>query len=228
MIHHQRVREAAEGRANTYAVLSALYLNAPSDGFIETIRTGGMAVNGADDVGQAALWLLECLRNAESEDANRRIAEYTRLFVLPSGVIPNESYYLDQNQRIGGRVTVSVLNFYHRAGADFGDTCLELPDHIGAELEFMRFLCAMEQQLREEPTSEGLRRCLEFQRTFLSEHLLRWYEPLCKAVLGEATSDLYRAVAGLTGEFLAVENRFVPWLAEQFDSEGRELCACES
>jgi TorA maturation chaperone TorD len=207
------MQAVAAGRAKTYAALSALYLAPPTQAQIDSLRADGFLAAFRDAVGSMT----------ESELA----AEHTRLLVLPSGVVPHESMYLDENKRVGGRVTAGVQQFYDSAGAKLTKACLELPDHIGVELEFMSFLCDIEAQLRAQRDVDGLQQCLRFQHNFLSGHLLRWYRALCDRILGDSSSEAYRALARLTIAFLEAEGELLPRLIDELDSESRTVCVPE-
>jgi TorA maturation chaperone TorD len=162
--------------------------------------------------------------DSQGKPDNELTAEHSRLFVLPSGVIPHESFYLGERKRLGGQVTAGVCRYYEKAGAQLTEKCLDLPDHIGMELEFMHFLCDIEEQLRQEPDLAGLETCLEFQEGFLSEHLLRWYKPLCERIIEEARLGIYRSLARLTVEFLEAEREFVSELTVEVNPDRRQAC----
>lgn len=224
------MQTVAAGRAKTYAVLAALHAAPPTAELAATIRAGGIRQSPGSALAGAADALSECFRRAEAEGMSDDdiAAEYTRLFVLPFGVVPHESYYLDEKKHLGGHVTVAVQRYYDAAAARLAGTSLELPDHMGVELEFMKFLCDIEAQLWQEPNREGLQRCLEFQNGFLADHLLRWNQALGQKISVESSLDLYRALARLTNDFLEAERVFVPELAGEICSEGRTACLCES
>ena len=226
----REMQVVAAGRARTYGALSALYIAAPSKDLAEMIRAGGLAAqDSSSPLGAAASDLTASFREAAVPGLeNELAAEYTRLFVLPSGVLPHEAIYLDENKRLGGRVTAGVRRYYEDAAAKLTNACLELPDHIGVELEFMGFLCGIEAQLREQADAAGLQKCLEIQHGFLTEHLLRWHQPFCAKVLASSNSGAYRALANLTIAFLEAERGLVPELIDKLDSESRTVCVSES
>jgi TorA maturation chaperone TorD len=220
------MQEFASGRAKTYAVLAALYTVPPTKELADAIREGNLPRERGGALAEA---LTESFRRGADEQAdNDLVAEHTRLFVLPSGVVPNESYYADQNQRVGGHVTAEVQRFYDAAAAQLTGACLEMPDHIGVELEFMKFLCDIERQFRAVGDPDGLQRCLDFQSGFLEAHLLRWHKRLCERILAETNSDVYRALARLTLEFLEEERAYVPELTGKIQSDSEWRTACVS
>jgi TorA maturation chaperone TorD len=231
MIDQWQIQDVAAGRASTYGVLSALYLAAPSEALVDSIRTGDVIADGGSGALHAAandMMVAFGEAAAKSGFGNELAAEHTRLFVLPSGVVPHESFYVDTNKRLGGRVTEGVKRYYRDASAELTEQCLDLPDHIGVELQFMSFLCDIEAQLRGQPDAAGLRKCLGCQSEFLNEHLLRWYKPCCQKVISEASSGVYRAVARLTMAYLDAERKLVPQLISEIDSESRTVCGPET
>lgn len=230
MINIGEMQLVASGRAQTYALLAALYSAPPSEELAAMIRKGGLAPEGNGPLNEAAEALTNAFRLLESVGpaAADVVAEHTRLFTLPSGVVPHESYYADKNQRVGGHVTAAVKFYYDNAAAQLTGACLELPDHMGVELEFMQFLCDIEKQFWNGPDGDGLQRCLEFQNGFLTEHLLCWHRELCEKILNETGLEIYRALATLTLEFLEAERTFVSGLVQEIHSEWRTPCATES
>ncbi|MDP2794266.1 MAG: molecular chaperone TorD family protein [Sulfurisoma sp.] len=230
MIDPGEMQLVAAGRAKTYAVLAALYSAPPAEDLAALIRTGGLVAEGGSALRAAADALTESFRHAASAGLAEAdiVAEHTRLFTLPSGVVPHESYYADENQRVGGHVTAAVKAYYAAAAAELTGACLELPDHIGVELEFMQFLCDIEKQFWNEPDGDGLQRCLDFQNGFLAEHLLRWHRDLCEKIQSETSLGIYRALATLTIEFLEAERAFVPELTKAIHAEWRTPCVSES
>lgn len=230
MINSGEMKNVASGRAKTYALLAALYSAPPSGELAAMIREGGLAPEGSGPLKDATQELARAFRLLDSAGPSAAdvVAEHTRLFTLPSGVVPHESYYTDDNQRVGGHVTAAVKLYYDTAAAQLTGACLELPDHMGVELEFMQFLCDIEKQFWDGPDGDGLRRCLYFQNGFLTEHLLRWHRQLCEKILQETGLEIYRALAILTLEFLEAERSFVPVLAEEIHSEWSTSCASES
>jgi TorA maturation chaperone TorD len=220
------LQELAQARAKSYRVLSALYLSPPAEALAAEIRRDSLVVEDASHALRGAARELSAAFCEFDPPAAERLlaAEHTRLFVLPSGVLPHEAVFLDENRRLGGRVTESVRRFYREAGAEASEQCLELPDHVGVELEFMAFLCGIEAQLRQQADAAGLRRCVELQERFLAAHLGRWHTPFCEKLAAESRSDVYRALARLTLAFLDVELARVPALNESLQSEARTVC----
>lgn len=226
MIDHNVMKAGAAGRQVLYAVLSATYLAPPSAQLADLVLSPPFADSSPASIEPLAVEFAAALRRAaRGEPAATAIeAEHTSLFVLPSGVVPHEAFYLDENKRLGGRVTAAVQQCYEVARAQTTEQCLELPDHIGLELEFMAFLCDLEEQLWALGELAGVEKCRQLQRSFLSEHLLRWHRPLCEKVERDATLDLYRALARLTLGFLESERGHFDDVAGQAQDQARKSC----
>ncbi|MBI4686718.1 MAG: molecular chaperone TorD family protein [Nitrospirae bacterium] len=201
---------SAEERGRTYRFLSSLCLKPPSDYILSMIREGrilSLVEEGSRAYDELSRFVEDVRRIENLED--ELAAEHTALFVLPGGVLPHESVYLDKEKRLGGRVTISVKQFYEKAGADILNKCIEVPDHLGIELEFMAFLCDIEKELRKKDDIEGLRQCIEFQKTFLSEHLAQWAYACCEKIIKQSTYGLYKALAYLIVEFIGEEEGYI-------------------
>ncbi|MBI4616807.1 MAG: molecular chaperone TorD family protein [Planctomycetes bacterium] len=221
----------AAGRAEMYGFLAALHSGPPSPAVIESLRAGSLVREiGCDPESPAARELLAHAAETRSEkDLGAELtAEYTRLFVLPSGLRPYESIYLDDKARLGGRVTIEVRRLFEKAGAALASTCIDLPDHAGMELEFMKFLCTIEGEMWRADNSSGARKALEFEAAFFENHLGRWYPILCDRILAEAAPGLYRALAHLTSGFLRSELDLLPSLQAELCEEGTATCATSS
>ncbi|TAN45147.1 MAG: hypothetical protein EPN22_03900 [Nitrospirae bacterium] len=212
---------AAGEREDVYRFLAGLYLRPPSDSLIEVIRDGSISkVFQGNDEMSAFVKVAVGISNIKDELE----AEHASLFVLPSGVLPHEAVYLDRDKRLGGKITMGVRQFYERAGTDISEDCIEMPDHLGMELEFMGLLCKLEQELREGTDSSSLQKCVELQKTFLDEHISRWAYLCCEEVIKHATYGFYKAVAHFTIEFLKNEEEYVSALYEKVCGEGEQLC----
>ncbi len=218
-------------REKTYMFLSGLCLRSPSDSIIAMIKDGSiLSVFQDNGSGSEAVsyppGLFEFVRQAEEMPnlKDEMEAEHTALFVLPSGVLPNEAVYLDKEKRLGGRVTIGVRQFYESAGLEIDEKSIEMPDHLGMELEFIGFLCKIERESWEKTEIESLQKCVEFQKMFLEEHLLKWVYRCCEKITEKATYGFYKAVANFIIEFMKTEEEYVTELYAKVCKEGEEIC----
>jgi TorA maturation chaperone TorD len=95
-----------------------------------------------------------------------------------------------------------------------------LPTHVGVELSFMGFLCGGEaaalSRERGNAWPSGKTgeigesgRYRELQAGFLQEHLNDWFPQLSKVIQTNTRSPLYRGLAVLTEEFLALDSAYL-------------------
>jgi len=223
--------EAGE-RERTYSFLASLCLKPPSDSLISMIKDGSiLSVFQDNDEGcgkgiSSPYGLSEFVRQADNMDnlKDELEAEHTALFVLPSDVLPHEAVYLDRDKRLGGRVTISVGQFYEKAGANIQEGCTQMPDHLGMELEFMSFLCKIERESWERTEIESLQKCVELQKAFLEEHLLKWGYQCCEKLIEKATYGFYKAVASFIMKFMKSEEEYIAELYAKVCVEGENIC----
>lgn len=198
-------------REMTYRFLSGLCLNPPSDSMIDMLKDRSILSLFKDgDVGNSYGEMSRFVSEASKMEniSDELTAEYASLFSLPSNYLPHEAVYLDKEKRLGGRVTISVSQFYKRAGADVLENCIEMPDHIGMELGFMTFLCRMERELREKADYKALENCIYLQKSFIDEHLLKWVHQCCEKIIERATYGFYKAIAYMIMEFMNSEAEY--------------------
>lgn len=217
----------AEERENAYGFLAGLCLKPPSDSLIEQIKDGSILTLFRDDSGLRSYdEMARFVREASDMEniSDELAAEHTSIFVLPSSHLPHEAVYLDKEKRLGGRVTISVSQFYEKAGADILESSIDMPDHIGMELEFLGFLCRLERELRKNADHTALNDCIRLQKEFLDEHLLKWAYQCCEKIGEKAIYGFYKAVACLITEFMKDEEGYVTELYASMCSKGEAIC----
>lgn len=210
----QHPNEAGEavGRSHIYLFFAGVFSQAPTPEGIAAIRNKSILqeMEGhPENPGYRELEHFVEEAGTISDLADVLTAEFTQLFVLPMGIRPYESVYLDKDQRLGGKVTIAVKNFYENAGMEFLPTCLDTADHIGMELEFMGRLTALEAEGWTQGSASSLSRILDLERDFLSSHLGRWASALSDRIREEGTVAFYRAMALLMKGFVEEDLRYL-------------------
>ena len=211
-MNNAEITITAGERAETYRFFAGLCLKPPSESFVAMIRDRSILTELKIEKNSKGYAEMRDFVNeaAGMQDLQNELeAEHTALFTLPSGVMPHEGVFLDKEMRLGGKVTVSVRQFYEKAGAEILNGCIEMPDHLGIELEFMAFMSRMEAELRMKKDPSALQRCIELQAGFLEEHLLKWAYQCCEKILEKTSCGYYRAVAYLLMDFLKDEEEYV-------------------
>jgi anaerobic sulfite reductase subunit A len=137
--------------------------------------------------------------------------EYTRLFILPHGhsVQPYESWWRDG--KLMGSSLLKAKQAYRKAGIVKSPEYPELDDHIAFELKFMHYLC--EEELSAE-SRERLKECLNLQKAFLDDHILRWVPAFCDGLYDWDVSDFFKGIAKITKGFILLEDAVVSDLLE--------------
>ena len=201
--------DLTEQRSNIYGLLATLYRQEPTCELLEQIRTpefleilSHMGGDLEDDF----------LIRPENELLEEMAVEYTRLFLGPGKhVSPHESVHHEREDgqwgQLWGASTVEVRKFIEGTGLRYETKYRGLPDHIGVELEFLEALTRREEEAWAEDDEEGARRCLDVERRFLDEHLLRWVTPFCDKVIAAAELSFYRSLASLTKRFIEFDRQ---------------------
>lgn len=181
-------------RAEVYGLLASLYYAPPSPDLYGQLR---VAVTEAPAAGA----FLET-NWSELVAAARRLSvaqvddEYVALF---GGVGKPEVFlfgswfiagYLNEKPLVDLRHDLAALGLERPSGV------LETEDHIASLCEVMRYLIAGD--------DAGVSN-LAAQQRFFDAHLRAWVERLCDAIAAQPRADFYRALAGFTRDFFAVE-----------------------
>ncbi len=105
------------GRSDSYRILSDLFMKAPSQDELNTIRS---------DFGMES-----------REIADEISTDFQYLFKYPGGILPPvESAFLSS----GALSAARVAEFYASAGLEIGEEFTVIPDHISVEFLFMSYL----------------------------------------------------------------------------------------
>jgi TorA maturation chaperone TorD len=194
------VAEETMARSNIYGFLATVYCKELTKELLQHIKDpqflGVLSDQGVqlDD---------DFLQRPEDELIEDLAIEYTRLFLGPDKHIsPHESVHYERDDgdwgRLWGRSTVEVKKFIESAGLEYKPEYHGLPDHISVELEFMQEVSRREAQAWEEKDNDGALYCLNMERKFIEEHLVKWIPTFCDKVISEAELSFYREMAKLT------------------------------
>ncbi len=203
-VEMRRLRQAL------YRLFGALFLYADADRLAKLRAAAGGLRQEGNLWGEAAFSsplqeLLEVLSQLTGETTGRIEEEYVRLFLAKPAAPPYESYYLDPEGQSRARIANQLEREYAQAGLALSPALKDLPDHIAVELEFMSFLCGQEAEAWEAEALEGGTRARERQRSFLGQHLGRWFPAFARRVREAAPGGLYAVVAEVAYAFLRHE-----------------------
>ncbi len=212
--------------ANSDVALSSSIARAQVYGFLATALHGGISKEFLDRI-TSTEFISELRENLGECEALQRFTEfsegyegdpephrleYNSLFLVPGGkyLSPYESVYREGMQKedgiaaddiLLGPTTLSVIDFYEKSGAELPADYAEMPDHIAAELEFMRYLCETEARALDEGKEDVAADYAGVQRRFLEEHLTRWMPDLFGRLRKHTKSGLWLGLADLCQQF---------------------------
>ncbi len=197
--------DLASPRRDLYTFLSSAFLRVPTEDLVATV-TGGELL---DD--------LESLFGAQVVERLRRVAEanisykdirqsYMDLFRIPRQgyVAPFESVFVAKGKTKGkvnmmGPEAMRAMQTYLKEGqAELARGGI-IPDHIGVQLEFMRYLCQAELDASDH---ESRTKARATQRRFLEEHLAEWLPKLQAAVGENDPHGFYDGICQLAGRLV--------------------------
>ena len=121
--------------------------------------------------------------------------EYARLLIGPAALPcpPWESIYTSPNRQMMQEAHRAVAALYDETGLAVKQTGV-LPDHIGAELNFLALLL----EKVEHGTEQEQKRALDLADRLLDDHLNRWVGPFTADLEQAAHSALYSTLAQAT------------------------------
>ena len=181
-------------RAEVYGLLASLYYAAPSAELYEQLR---VAVTEAPAPGAflETSWseLVATARRLTLDEVN---AEHVALF----GGVGKPEIFVYGSWFIAGTLNEKPLVALRRDLAALGlerpQAVLETEDHLASLCEVMRYLIAGD----DVSVSN-----LAAQQRFFNAHLRGWVERLFDAITAHPRADFYRALAGFSRDFFAVE-----------------------
>jgi TorA maturation chaperone TorD len=183
-------------RAELYGLLAQLWIAPPDETLLQQFK---VAVTQAPQAGShlEVPWqaLVAAMRNTSAAAA---AAEYDALFggVGKPEVFLYGSYYL--SGFLNEKPLALLRDDLQRLGLTRDEARGETEDHIAYLLEVMRYLIA----------GDDVALCnLEQQRRFFRAHVQPWVAQLCDAAQAHPRADIWRAVAEMTREFVAVETQ---------------------
>ncbi len=192
-----------KARKNVYDLLRCFYLQEPSEGFLKALREEGILENlrGYHSDLDEGVELLSTVLFPEGGASSQPdlSLEFTRLFIGPLPVPLYESVYRSETGLVMQEETLSVRKKYLEAGLAVNPEQSFPEDHIGAELEFVFYLCRQAMQAEEPELRNTL---LRLQQDFFREHLMAWVTPLCDRLFQEAESSYFKGVAKMTKGFV--------------------------
>ena len=201
----------AELRASVYGLLGELFLRPTEQRFDRIVQEAGR-VQESPRLGQGFPFepsLRSLLRELTSatEDRLTSFRQDYRKLLTPSGgdtvCLPYESRLVGDREAQGA-VAADVERAYAESGlAISGAATVELPDHVGLELQFLCLLCVEEASCWSSEDRVEAHAWLRRQQAFLRAHVARFVPALTRCVRRRAPED------SLVRELVEVSHAFV-------------------
>ena len=205
-------QELMKARQSVYDLLRCFFLQEPTEALFQALQEENILKNLAGyhpDLDEGVNLLGGIIFSPRVPQlVPALLLEFTRLFVGPSAVPLYESVYRSPSGLMMQEETLAVRKKYMEAGLLVHPDRSFPDDHIGAELEFVFYLC---QKAAEAQKMEELFPWLKLQQVFFQDHLNHWVPPLCDRLFQEAGSPYFKGVAKMTKGFIA-------WDFEEFVS----------
>lgn len=202
-MENEEFRLLMKARQNIYDLLRCFFLQEPAAEFLVAVKEENILkdLRGYhNDLDEGVELMASALSSPDlSGLAAILMEEYTRLFVGPLPIPLYESVYRSPSGLVNQEETVAVRRKYQKAGLLVHPDSSFPEDHIGAELEFLFFLCQRAAQAESEAEQNSFFR---LQQEFLRDHLSLWIAPLCDRLYSAARSSFYRGVAKMTKGFI--------------------------
>jgi TorA maturation chaperone TorD len=208
----EEFQQLMKARQSVYDLLRCFFLQEPSEALFQALQEENVLKNLVGyhpELDEGVRLLNEVIASPRmAQMVPDLLLEFTRLFVGPAPVPLYESVYRSSSGLVMQEETLAVRKKYLEAGLVVRPERSFPDDHIGAELEFVFYLC---QKASETEKVEELFPWLQRQQVFFQDHLNRWVPLLCDRVFQEAESPYFQGVAKMTKGFIA-------WDFEEFVS----------
>ncbi|MEO8132996.1 MAG: molecular chaperone TorD family protein [Betaproteobacteria bacterium] len=209
--------EDATARSQSYWLLSRLFLEVPDAALLAELRD---ALSAGDDFGSDDRFdeLRTSVAGALRAPAAAAVA-YTRNLCLGNSqaheILPFEAHV--REGRLPGESTAQVRALVTAAGYENVAPDAPSPDHLGAELRFMAFLCHAEREAQASGDATAVAACLRREQSFLHSHLLQWAPCYCTDLARRVDEPYVRAIARLAAASISDDARVVDHLCDALD-----------
>ncbi|AGB33391.1 anaerobic dehydrogenase subunit [Natrinema pellirubrum DSM 15624] len=237
--------ETAIHRSRLYSLLS-LGFDRPGedfeaardeDAYAADLHASAAAID--PEIAAAAAAVTDALEGVDGDELHH---QWAALFGVEEGVTvsPYELTYLPGPLMTNVRRLADVRGFYEAFDLSLADEGTDRGDHVCYLTEFLSALCLREASLRERGDDEGVAVVVDARRSFLEDHLGRWYWRLADEVGSHDDGAFYAALAELLAalveheiETLDLDPDWVPddpevteWNEDVFGDAGRGCGGC--
>jgi TorA maturation chaperone TorD len=199
-------REVARAldRAAVYRLLGGAFA-LPTSARVTAVGELASALGARADDPSLRAGLAELAEAARAADAGALAEEHAFLFDRQPKCPAYEGAYGVPQLAGKGAQLADLAGFYAAFGVAPAAPEADLPDHIGAELEFMSVLALKEAHALAEGDAEALEVTRAAAIAFLRDHLGRWAERFADDIVQATPARCYRAVATVLATWIRTE-----------------------
>jgi TorA maturation chaperone TorD len=195
-------------KSDCFRFLSACFCQPQMNLFHEEHLLDNLTMNLRQISPGAEIFSVSMEKSIQTYSEEELSVEYARLFLGPfeTKAPPYGSLYLDGDRKVMGDSTLEVIRFYEAAGLSRNKDCMDLPDHIAVELEFMSYLIYKEAEALEKSDFVTALDMIKKQERFLDQFLGRWIIEFCDKIKASTDNGFYLALADCASLFVTSYN----------------------
>jgi TorA maturation chaperone TorD len=184
-------------RADLYGLIARFFHLPPDQELLDQIAATADQQDAADEAPLAKAWM-DVVEVAKNNPAKVWHDEFDLNFISVGkpNVVLNGSFYMAGH--LNEKPLVNIRKALEEFGLEAAEEVTETEDHISALCEVMRYLIAGDDVEISNLTN---------QKVFFNEHIRPWYDQFCDVIEGAPEMHLYRPIAALAREFLAIEGQ---------------------
>lgn len=204
-----------QGRADTYRLLSRLFIREVDDMCLTQLRAMRFPQETGSKNVDSGYRLMHAFLTTSGERALHDLqVDYVGTFIGAgtdghSAAYPYESVYTSEDHLVMQDARDEVRAIYHAYGLEQSAAWKDGEDHMGIELEFMAVLADRSAQAARANDEEQVQSLLLTQNHFLKDHPGKWVVGLTTLMERFAKTDFYRGVAHLARGFIAQDQEFL-------------------
>ena len=145
---------------------------------------------------------IQLLSQLKDEDLKELEYDFNRLFVGPNKLeaSPYESSYLNADNALMQRETMSVREFYKLVGLEVANRNVDPDDRLALELEFICYLLE---------TSFDNQDCIVLYQQFLRKHLFKWIISHTELVRKKTSNTIILGISSILEGIILEEKRIL-------------------
>lgn len=231
LVAKEKLLDILAARFGALTFLKRAFLEEPTKEYLELLTEGDILAyfpQGGDDAllksGYETLSFYLRDPGLLGKDGVQKLsADYLTLFIGPGklGAAPYESVYRSNEPLVFQEHTMAVRAEYAKHGLVPERFQQEPDDHISLELDFMlRLVEKTMTDIRANRYSKA-RKLMQAQKSFMTDHIMKWAPVFAEKVIGNAKTDFHRGVGKMLIGYLKIDEVLVADLVKELDARAK-------